>query len=225
MGLHRFDLRAVAATPWKNGGGSTREIACVPPGAGMDGFDWRVSVATIDRPGPFSAFEGVDRTIMLLEGAGVRLRSADARIDHRLEQPHRPFAFSGELALDCELLGGTSMDFNLMARRDRLRSALRVLRGTEQIPPAGGGLLMALQGRWRLHPLQGAGGGAATEIDCGPGEGVWWDGAAHGWLARPLDGEPADVALATVRLDSVAGRDDEGSERDSADPATTEATP
>lgn len=39
----------------------------LPPGAGMDSFAWRVSVATIARPGPFSAFPGVDRQIMLLE--------------------------------------------------------------------------------------------------------------------------------------------------------------
>ena len=63
--LHRFALADLSASPWKNGGGSTREIVCRPPGAGMDGFDWRVSVATIARSGPFSVFTGVDRVIVL----------------------------------------------------------------------------------------------------------------------------------------------------------------
>ncbi|MDM0014360.1 HutD family protein [Variovorax sp. J22P168] len=204
MSLRRFDLGALAAMPWKNGGGSTREIACVPAGAGMDSFDWRASVATIDRPGPFSAFEGVDRTIMLLEGAGVRLRSPDAGIDHRLDTPHQPFAFSGDLPLDCELLGGTSIDFNLMARRGRLRSALRVARSAEEVTPARHGLLMALRGRWRLQPLQlpGDDAAAADAIECAPGQGVWWDDAMHGWIATPLDDDDrGTAALAVARLD------------------------
>lgn len=184
--------------PWKNGGGTTREIVCMPPGAGMDAFDWRVSIATIAAAGPFSAFPGVDRVIMLLDGKGVRLHSGDGRIDHRLDVPHVPFAFVGDAALGCEMLGSTSIDFNLMARRDRLRPDLRVLRQVEEIAPAEAGLLMALRGRWRLHAVRGVGVGA---IDCAPGEGVWWNAAAHGWLASPLD---ADAALAAVRLDPTA---------------------
>ena len=39
--LHRFALADLSASTWKNGGGSTREIVCRPPGAGMGGFDWR----------------------------------------------------------------------------------------------------------------------------------------------------------------------------------------
>lgn len=198
MRIHRFDTASLAATPWKNGGGTTREIVCIPPGAGMDGFDWRVSIATIAAAGPFSAFAGIDRVIMLLDGTGVRLRSGDGRIDHRLDAAHAPFAFAGDAALDCEMLGGTSIDFNLMARRARLRPGLRVLGAVEEIAPAESGLLMALRGRWRLHAVHGVGSGA---IDCAPGEGVWWDAAAHGWLASPLD---AGAALAAVRLDATA---------------------
>ena len=79
-----LDLAATPSVPWKNGGGSTRELACWPPGAGMDSFAWRVSVATIARPGPFSAFPGVDRQIMLLEGDGVRLQAAAGQWQHAL---------------------------------------------------------------------------------------------------------------------------------------------
>ena len=58
--------------PWKNGGGSTDEIATYPRGAGLDAFDWRVSIAHVASDGPFSRFPGVERTITLLEGAGMR---------------------------------------------------------------------------------------------------------------------------------------------------------
>ena len=49
--------------PWKNGGGSTTEIAIAPLGATVDKFDWRISLATIANSGPFSVFPGVDRTL------------------------------------------------------------------------------------------------------------------------------------------------------------------
>ena len=56
--VHWFDLRTVPATPWKNGGGSTRELVCWPPGAGTDAFGWRVSVARIAAAGPFFGLHG-----------------------------------------------------------------------------------------------------------------------------------------------------------------------
>ncbi|MGJ7509156.1 HutD/Ves family protein [Variovorax sp. GT1P44] len=189
MTVHRFDIASLTAAPWKNGGGVTREIVCSPAGAGMDGFDWRVSIATIDKAGPFSAFAGVDRVIMLLDGAGVRLRSADGRIDHRLEVPHAPFTFSGDVALDCELLGGTSTDFNVMSRRGRLRADVRVLRENGDIAPADRGLVLCLRGNWQL-----------SGIDCEPGSGFWWDGEPKAWRAASGD---ADAALVAVRLEST----------------------
>ena len=54
----------LVAAPWKNGGGCTTEIAIAPPGASLDAFEWRISLATIAASGPFSAFPGVDRTLV-----------------------------------------------------------------------------------------------------------------------------------------------------------------
>ncbi|HXZ10527.1 MAG TPA: HutD family protein, partial [Paraburkholderia sp.] len=63
----------LVASPWKNGGGVTREVAAYPQGAGLDTFVWRVSVADVSQPGPFSRFAGIDRTLVLLSGAGMLL--------------------------------------------------------------------------------------------------------------------------------------------------------
>ena len=194
MAFHRFDIASLIATPWKNGGGVTREIVCSPAGAGMERFDWRVSIATIDRPGPFSAFDGVDRVIMLLDGAGVRLHSHDGGIDHRLDVPHRPFAFDGGVALDCELLGGASTDFNVMSRRGRLRADVRVLHDRAGIATAAHGLLLALRGRWQLN-----------DLDCEAGSGVWWDGEPSEWRAVPHDAEAALVAVRFVPAETTSG--------------------
>ena len=42
--------------PWKNGAGVTREVAAWPPEARLDDFGWRVSMARVERDGPFSTF-------------------------------------------------------------------------------------------------------------------------------------------------------------------------
>lgn len=184
----RFDLAEIHATPWKNGGGATRELACWPPGAGMDAFGWRVSVATIDQPGPFSAFAGVDRQIMLLQGDGVRLRAQNGLVDYALDRPWEPFAFAGDVPLDCTLVGGTSTDFNLMLRRGAWRGAIQVVRGPVRPGGAAAGLCMVLAGTWSHS------GDTFTA-----GQGLWWSAAAaHGTLS-PVAGTGA-AALAWVAL-------------------------
>jgi environmental stress-induced protein Ves len=177
--IHPFDAAALPATPWKNGGGTTREIVCQPAGAGMDSFDWRISIASITQAGPFSAFPGVDRVIMLLDGAGVRLQAAG--IDHALDTPGQPFAFSGDLALDCDLLGGTSTDFNVMARRSRLRAEVQVLHAASPIPATPRGLVLAVRGTWHLQA-------GAHDLHCTSGSGLWWD-LPTSWQATPLENQ------------------------------------
>lgn len=191
--LQRFDIASLPVTPWKNGGGSTREIVCRPDGAGMDRFDWRVSIATIAQDGPFSAFPGMDRVIMLLAGDGVQLQSAHG-IRHRLDQPHAPFAFPGDVALDCTLLGGTSTDFNVMTRRGAVQAEVQVLQGDTQMPGSASGLLLALRGQWHLRS-------ADSTQTCAAGQGLWWDSTPCGWQATPQD---RDAALVWVHL-AVAG--------------------
>ncbi len=190
MGMHRFDLAAVPPTPWKNGGGHTRELACWPPGAGMEGFEWRVSVATIAVPGPFSAFEGVDRQIMLLDGDGVHLRAKDGSLERRLDRRWQPLAFSGDVAVECRLLGGASTDFNLMLRRGRWRGKVQVVRDARQPGSTPAGLCLVLAGRWRRGDDQLA-----------AGQGLWWSAAEAGPALAPQAGEGGDApVLAWVGL-------------------------
>lgn len=121
--------------PWKNGGGLTWEIAVHPPGADLAAFAWRVSVAEIRQDGPFSAFPGVDRTLVLLRGEGMRLSGEGEPVEMRT--PYEPVTFSGEAAVDCTLTGGPTRDFNLMVRRDAACGEVRVVRAEgEAIAPA-----------------------------------------------------------------------------------------
>ena len=63
-----IDLGRLPEIPWKNGGGSTRQLAIHPPQASLDDFAWRISCARVRGAGPFSAFPGIQRSLALLEG-------------------------------------------------------------------------------------------------------------------------------------------------------------
>ena len=154
-----IDVDAIAPTRWKNGAGLTREIAVWPPGAATDRFEWRLSVAELAHDAPFSAFAGIDRGIVVLEGAGMRLTDPQGAHVQAL-QPLAPWSFGGERALHAELPHGPCRDFNVMTRRGRWHADLRVLRGSAAIASADATLLLAVRGRWRsagdeLQPMQG----------------------------------------------------------------------
>jgi environmental stress-induced protein Ves len=112
--------------PWKNGGGETIEIAASPDGAGLDAFDWRVSMARVERPGPFSLFPGVDRTLCVLEGAELTLRFEDGSLAS-LTQDSAPFGFAADIPVTATLAGGGITDLNVMTRRARNSHQVRRL--------------------------------------------------------------------------------------------------
>ena len=119
----------LSPVPWKNGGGSTTQIAVFPPDAGFEDFDWRVSLATIAEDGAFSEFPGVERTLALVDGHGMTLE-----IDERpvlLTRADPVAAFDGESRVVAKLNRGPSTDFNVMTRIEHCyhRFGRRVLSG------------------------------------------------------------------------------------------------
>ncbi|MBZ9869028.1 HutD family protein [Mesorhizobium sp. CA15] len=105
--------------PWKNGGGTTTEIAVSPDGAGLDDFDWRISMARVETSGPFSSFAGIDRTLSVLEGEGIILDIA-GQAPARLTMASAPLAFPGDVPTGAALIGGPITDLNIMTRRGRM---------------------------------------------------------------------------------------------------------
>ena len=154
-------------TPWKNGGGETVEIAVHPPGAALDAFDWRISTALVAADGPFSAFPGIDRTLVVLTGAGLEL-AIGAEPPVRLTADSAPFAFPADAPCAGRLLGGPVTDLNVMTRRGRFTHAVRrlTLGGPEELDAAGGTVLVICR-TGRL-----AAGGAVL----GPGDAVAFEG-------------------------------------------------
>ena len=110
--------------PWKNGGGSTEEITR-DAGEGLEGFGWRLSIADIDESGGFSRFEGYQRVISVLQGAGMNLQVDGVRT--RALLPFDAFAFKGESAVGCALIDGPIRDFNLIYAPDRYSARLQWL--------------------------------------------------------------------------------------------------
>ena len=103
----------------------TREFCRVPRDA--PAFDWRLSFATIDRAGPFSLFEGYDRILVLVRGAGIEL-DFGARGQVRLDRVGQLVTFDGGSVTHGAPLSGNSTDLNLMVSRARARSQSRVVR-------------------------------------------------------------------------------------------------
>jgi len=109
--------------PWKNGGGETVEIAVSPENAGLAGFDWRVSMATVATDGPFSIFPGIDRTLAILDGNGMVL-DIEGSTPVLLTTASDPLAFPADIPVAARLQDGAITDLNVMTRRDGLAHRL-----------------------------------------------------------------------------------------------------
>jgi environmental stress-induced protein Ves len=109
--------------PWKNGLGSTTEIAIFPADAKLDDFDWRVSMAQVTSDGAFSSFPGIDRTLLVIDGAGIDLSVAGyepVRIDRSTIH-----CFLGDQQTSATLIDGPITDLNVMSRRGIVSQRVR----------------------------------------------------------------------------------------------------
>ncbi|HEM7874411.1 hypothetical protein WR30_18560 [Burkholderia contaminans FFH2055] len=106
---------ALVASPWKNGGGITREVASRENA-------WRVSIADIDRDGPFSRFDGIDRLLMVFDGTGMTL--GDAGVLGKFDVAR----FPGEAPVTAHLADGPVRVFNLMTYRGAARASVDIVR-------------------------------------------------------------------------------------------------
>jgi hypothetical protein len=106
-------------TPWKNGGGTTIDIA------ELDDV-WRFGRTPITVPGPFSDYSGFDRLQVLVAGRGLVLETPDGEIDVR--QPFKPVRFRGETPIKSRLEAGPVEVVNLIGARAAVRIALEVMR-------------------------------------------------------------------------------------------------
>lgn len=121
--LNIIDTLNLPAEPWKNGGGTTREIA---QAGGPDGFAWRLSIAEVSREGSFSHFPGMSRILTVIEGDGLKLVSPAKAHD---VPPYTPFAFSGDINMRSVLPAGPIRDFNVIFDPQRIKADVCVITG------------------------------------------------------------------------------------------------
>ena len=144
----------LSCVPWRNGGGVTREVAV--GGSGGQHFNWRISIADVNVPGPFSAFPGVDRIITLVDGE--RMDLVIDGVEHVLGLDE-PLSFDGASQTSCMLPSGPTRDLNVMTRRGRHSAAVTLtdLSETRPLAVAGGQVLVLVSGSAVILGEDGAG--------------------------------------------------------------------
>lgn len=119
----RFDLTTCPAQPWKNGGGTTQELAAGRKG---DTLLWRLSMAQITANGPFSVFPGLTRIQTIVGGQGLRLSGMNQTIS---VAPLLPVVFNGAVPFECALKDGPCQALNLMFDPALVQADVSVLSG------------------------------------------------------------------------------------------------
>lgn len=107
--------------PWKNGRGTTAEIAVEPLGVSLDSMLWRLSSAPVAEEGPFSLFPGYSRLLVLVDGTELRLKGEDREFSLRAGKVH---GFSGDEKIEASLPGGPVRDLGLIFDPKRVRAKL-----------------------------------------------------------------------------------------------------
>jgi hypothetical protein len=196
----RILIADIVATPWKNGGGVTREIATGSPSGGAQGpgpgWGWRVSLAEVAQDGPFSIFPATDRVIAVIDGAGMDLVSPDGATIAL--EPFQAVRLSGDDPLSGRLRRGPVRDLNVMVLRAHFAADMELWQGPRSATSDVGRHDCLL-----IHSLAGD---CAVRVDGGkphdlvPGETLVHEG--EGRVAWQLaDGSRAAVIRITRRQD------------------------
>jgi environmental stress-induced protein Ves len=108
--------------PWANGRGTSYEIASDRNEAGE--WTWRLAMAPVNEDGPFSRIECVNRSLAVVDGAGMLLS-----VDRKKLQclPMQVVRFRGDALTEATLADGPIMDINLMVRRKEADGEMAII--------------------------------------------------------------------------------------------------
>jgi len=114
------------AMPWKNGRGTTHEIAAEPAGVKLEdpALLWRLSSAPVSEAGPFSLFPKLARFLALTEGKELGLTFPDREVTLRAGDVYH---FLGEEAVSAKITDGPVKDLNLLYRPGRVKAQMDYL--------------------------------------------------------------------------------------------------
>jgi uncharacterized protein len=137
MIVQRID--SIAPEPWRNGGGATRAVA-------QHGDDWRVSIAEVERDGPYSRFDGIARISLVLRGHGVVLRHDDDIV--RLRR-FEAVEYDGGKAWQATLVDGPVTALNVMTRNGVCRAHVQAIVPAVTLEPGCAAIIVAFDGACR----------------------------------------------------------------------------
>ena len=108
--------------PWANGRGTSYEITSDRIESGE--WTWRLAMAPVNEDGPFSRIECVNRSLAVVEGAGMLLS-----VDRKKLQclPMQVVRFRGDAITEATLTDGPIMDINLMVRRKEADGEIAII--------------------------------------------------------------------------------------------------
>ena len=120
-------------------------------------------MAHVGQDGPFSSFPGIDRTLSVLTGNGIRLAFGDGETV-ALDRAAAPFFFAADRAVDGVLIDGAIDDLNVMSRRGAWNHSVERLSGGPREVAAERGVLVlvARRGDWRVNGTALAAGDSAV---------------------------------------------------------------
>lgn len=171
--MQRLQRHTLPRERWANGLGWTRRVA-----HGTDAHGellWRVSLAEITEAAPFSCFEGLDRTAVLVSGGPLALVGEAHTC--ALNQPGDHACFAGEAPLHNTQPALPAQIWNVMVRRGALQAWVRCV--DDQVwsaSPEGIHFVWVLSGVWASY----------TVGHLGVDEGLRMDAADPGLALRPL---------------------------------------
>ncbi|WP_417210083.1 HutD family protein [Antarctobacter sp.] len=109
--------------PWRNGGGTTSEIAAQKQnGAWL----WRLSTAIVAQDGPYSQFPGLTRISTVIAGAGTDIADMGAEDWQRIG-PLIPTQLDGNRAVQGRLVDGPIRFLNLFFDSTRVAASVAVI--------------------------------------------------------------------------------------------------
>lgn len=110
-------LASLAVERWRNGGGVTRTLAA-------DGNRWRISLAEVERNGPYSRFDGISRLSLVLRGNGLTLRDRDTVV---MLKTFEAVEYDGAADWSATLIDGPVTALNVMTSKGRYRVKVRAI--------------------------------------------------------------------------------------------------
>ncbi len=186
--------------PWKNGLGTTMELAVSPHATAVKGspFLWRISIANVSEDGAFSHFPNIDRNLTMLQGNGMVLE-VDGQGDLRLEAPLQSVAFSGEAEVTARLHDGPITDFNVMVDRRFAQARVEVFTLEDEVS-----LILSATDIYFLHVPERSTAivlsGDQGDVQIESGESYLFKDTEQQISVGPVESKPASLILAKISI-------------------------